>query len=130
MNSNNRHVLTASTSSALPMVNVMGAYALVGTFLYNHRQEKLGKIKEVMIDARTGIVGYVVLSTGGLFGIGEKLLAVPWPALTLDGEQQLISLKVDKDHLKNAPGFAKDYWPNMAEPFWTRQINAYYGIKT
>jgi len=36
-------------------------------------------------------------------------------------------LDVDKDSLKNAPGFDKDDWPDMADQTWINEINSYYG---
>jgi len=36
-------------------------------------------------------------------------------------------LDVDKERLKNAPGFDKDDWPDMADQTWGRQIHDYYG---
>ena len=35
-----------------------------------------------MLDMNTGQVAYAVLAFGGFLGMGEKLFAVPWPALT------------------------------------------------
>jgi len=34
-----------------------------------------------------------------------------------------------KEKLKNAPGFDKDHWPNMADRSWAEQVYAYYGVK-
>jgi hypothetical protein len=53
--------------------------------------------------------------------MGEKLFAVPWAALTLDTQNKRFVLKVDKDTLKNAPGFDKDNWPNMADASWVKK---------
>ena len=80
-----------------------------------------------MLDMRAGNVGYAVLSFGGFLGMGEKLFAVPWNALVLDTTHKRFVLNVEKDRLKNAPGFDKDDWPNMADQAWTQQIHAYYG---
>ena len=82
-----------------------------------------------MLDMRAGKVGYAVLSFGGFLGMGEKLFAVPWSALTLDTENKRFVLNVEKDRLKNAPGFDKDKWPNMADESWAKEIHSYYGTK-
>ena len=67
-----------------PGPTLMGADTLMGNDVYNHKDEDLGDIKEIMLDMRTGRVSYAVLSFGGFLGMGEKLFAVPWNALTLD----------------------------------------------
>ena len=112
-----------------PGPDVMGANTLVGNDVYNHRAEDLGDIKEIMLDMRTGRVGYAVLSCGGFLGMGEKLFAVPWNALTLDTKNKRFVLDVEKNRLKGAPGFNKDKWPDMADQSWARDIHAYYGVK-
>jgi sporulation protein YlmC with PRC-barrel domain len=105
----------------------MGADTLIGTDVYNHKDEDLGDIEEIMLDMRTGRVSYAVLSFGGFLGMGEKLFAVPWNALTLDPKNQRFVLTVEKERLKQAPGFDKDKWPNMADQVWAEKIDAYYG---
>jgi len=107
----------------------MGANTLIGNDVYNHKAEDLGDIKEIMLDMRSGKVGYAVLSFGGFLGMGEKLFAVPWNALTLDTKNKRFVLNVEKDRLKDAPGFDKDKWPNMADQSWAREIHSYYGTK-
>ena len=111
-----------------PVPPLLGANTLIGDNVYNHEGEAIGDIKEIVLDMLSGKVRYAVLSFGGFFGIGEKLFAVPWAALTLDAENKQFLLKIEKDILKNAPGFDKENWPNMADQAWTKKIHSYYGI--
>jgi sporulation protein YlmC with PRC-barrel domain len=113
--------------SAGPGPELMGADTLRGNGVYNQKGEDLGDIKEIMLDMRSGRVAYAVLSFGGFLGMGEKLFAVPWDALTLDTASKHFLLNVDKDRLKTAPGFDKDQWPNMADATWAKGIHDYYG---
>jgi len=112
-----------------PGPEIMGANTLIGNDVYNLKDENLGDIKEIMLDMRTGRVNYAVLSFGGFLGMGEKLFAVPWSALTLDTQNKRFTLNVEKDRLESAPGFDKDSWPNMADPSWAKSIHDYYGTK-
>lgn len=105
---------------------LMGADTLIGNPVFNAKDEELGDIKEIMLDMRSGKVGYAVLSFGGFLGLGEKLFAVPWAALSLDTDNKRFVLNVDKDRLQDAPGFQKDKWPDMADPSWADAIHAYY----
>jgi len=97
----------------------MGANTLIGNDVYDRNDEDLGEIKEIMLGMSSGKVAYAVLSFGGFLGMGEKLFAVPWAALTLDQNKRFV-LKVDKDTLKDAPGFDEDNWPNMADESWKK----------
>lgn len=110
-----------------PGPRLMGAETLVGNDVFNKDGDSLGDIKEIMLDMRTGRIGYAVLSFGGFFGMGEKLFAVPWTALSLDTEYKRFVLDVDKDRLKSAPGFDKKIWPDMADETWSQGIHSYYG---
>jgi hypothetical protein len=109
-----------------PGPGLMGAGTLIGNNVYNHKNEDLGDIKEIMLDTLSGKVIYAVLSFGGFLGMGEKLFAVPWNALRLDTENKRFVLNVEKDRLKLAPGFDKDQWPNMSDPSWAKGIHTYY----
>jgi len=97
---------------------LMGADTLIGNDVYNEKYEDLGNIKEIMLDMRSGRVSYAVLSFGGFLGMGEKLFAVPWSALTLDTVNKRFILKIDKERLMDAPGFDADKLPNMGDPVW------------
>jgi hypothetical protein len=52
-----------------------------------------------------------------------------WNALTLDTKNKRFVLNVEKDRLKDAPGFDKDHWPNMSDQSWARELHSYYGVK-
>jgi sporulation protein YlmC with PRC-barrel domain len=110
-----------------PGPGLMGATTLVGDDVCNPHGEDVGEIKEIMLDMRSGEVAYAVLSFGGFLSMGEKLFAVPWRALQLDTENKRFVLNVDQDRLKNAPGFHKSNWPDMADQSWAREIHTYYG---
>ena len=117
-----------SQSGKGPGPALMGANTLIGDKVQNLQQEHLGDIKEIMLDMRTGKVAYAVLSFGGVFSIGEKLLAVPWAALTLDTDKKCFLLNVRKERFEDAPGFNSDNWPNMGDLAWASGVNRYYQI--
>ncbi len=106
---------------------LMGADTLMGNDVYNSEGEDLGDIKELMIDMATGRIAYAVLSFGGFLGMGDKLFAVPWDALTLNTADKRFTLSVSKDKLAQAPGFDKAAWPSMADEDWARSVHAFYG---
>lgn len=96
----------------------------------NPAHEDLGKICEIMLDKTSGRVAYVVLDSGSFLGIGGKLYALPWNSIHYDSEDECFILNVDKEKLKNAPGFDKDNWPDMADRSWGESISEYYGVKS
>ncbi len=94
---------------------LMAAGALSGAKVRGAGGEKLGSVAEVMVEAGTGAIAYVVLAFGGWFGVGEKLLAVPWSAVAVDPENGSLTLELAKADLDNAKGFDKDAWPADAD---------------
>jgi sporulation protein YlmC with PRC-barrel domain len=117
----------ADTDHGGPGPSLMGADTLLGNDVYNSADEDLGDIQEFMIEMSTGRIAYAVLSFGGFLGMGDKLFAVPWEALRLDTGNHRFVLNVDKETLKNAPGFDKDHWPSMADPTWAAGVHRFYG---
>ncbi|QOY93521.1 PRC-barrel domain-containing protein [Massilia sp. UMI-21] len=116
-----------NTRGAGPGPALMGARTLIGDGVVNAAEEDLGDIKEIMLDMNTGQVAYVVLAFGGFLGMGEKLFAVPWQVLHLDTVNKRMVLNVEKERLKQAPGFNKDEWPDLNDIAWANSIHSFYG---
>jgi sporulation protein YlmC with PRC-barrel domain len=110
-----------------PGPDVMAAATLDGNTVLSADGDDVGKIKEIMLDVRTGRVAYAVLASGGFLGIGGKLLAIPWRTLTLNTSRDCFVLSASSEQIRNAPGFDKDNWPAMADPEWATTVHAYYG---
>jgi len=105
---------------------VLSAATLTGDRVRNPAGEDLGKVEEIMIDIPAGRVVYAVVSFGGFLGIGDKLFAVPWRALTLNEREREFVLNVDRRTLEDAPGLDRDHWPDMADPAWAEQTETLF----
>jgi PRC-barrel domain len=106
---------------------VLGVTTLTGTGVRNLAGDSLGSIAEIMIDLTNARIAYAVLSYGGFLGIGDKLFAVPWSALSFDQRANEFILDVQRETLENAPGFDKDNWPDMSDPVYGGEIHKHYG---
>jgi sporulation protein YlmC with PRC-barrel domain len=87
------------------------ASKIIGMEVKNRENEKVGKVKDIVIDVQSGKVAYAVLSTGS-FGSG-KLIAVPLDALTLQPGEKNFVIDAPKDRIASAAGFADDNWPRI-----------------
>lgn len=105
---------------------IVNANDVIGVEVKNPQGEDLGKVEALMLDKIEGTVAYVVLSFGGLFGMGDKLFAMPWSIFDYDKEEDCFVINVDKETLQNSPGFDKDHWPDMSNPNWGTSIRDYY----
>jgi uncharacterized protein YrrD len=112
-----------------PSTVVKASDQVVGRDVKNNADEDLGTIKEIMLDKMSGKVAYIVLESGSFLGMGGKLFALPWNAVNYDKDEECFRLNIDKDRLKNAPGFNKDNWPDMADKTYGQTISSYYNTK-
>lgn len=101
------------------------ASKIIGTDVRNRQGQKIGDIKDVVLDAN-GQIAYTVVATGGFLGIGDRLHAIPWSALQKDGQTPHFVLDIDRERLKRAPGFDSRHWPNMADERWNTETRNYY----
>lgn len=108
---------------------ILSATSLNGTNVKNLKKENIGEIQDLMVNLETGKVEYAVLSFGGFLGIGDKYFAVPIEVLQVSTKDREIMLDIDKERLKNAPGFDKDNWPSHADSKFTQSVYSHYGYK-
>jgi sporulation protein YlmC with PRC-barrel domain len=111
----------------MTQIKVLSASTLMNDEVRNFNDEKLGKIEDFMLDMERGCISYAALSFGGVFGIGDKMFAVPWKAMTVDTENKCFRLDRDKERLENAPGFDKDNWPESPDTSWLGDVYDHYG---
>lgn len=101
---------------------------VVGVGVENPQGDDLGTIEALVLDKIKGHVVYVVLSFGGFMGMGDKLFAMPWHIFSYNTHRGKFVISVDKERLKNSPGFDKDNWPDMTSAEWNVSIKNYYTI--
>lgn len=102
---------------------------LMGADVVTPRRERLGEIRDAVIDARRARVTYCVLACGGFLGMGQKYLAVPFAALAYDVGQGEFVLDITPERLATAPGFDSSQWPHFSDASWGRQIHQFYQVQ-
>jgi len=108
--------------------NLIRGNTFIGADVQNPQGQNLGDIKDIVIDRTSGRMAYAVVSFGGFLGMGEKLFAVPWGAFSQKADKDTFVLDVDKERLKNAPGFDAHNWPQMASREWVTSLYSYYNV--
>ena len=108
---------------------ILSAGTINGTTVKNATDEKLGEIKDIMLDTESGKVAYAVLSVNtGFMNLENKYFAIPWAALEFDTAQEdVVIFNVDKERLENSPGFDKDNWPDAPQTEFINEVHTYYG---
>jgi len=117
----------ANVLAAEPMAQSWGkAYRfdqIKGMAVKGPQGEELGKIQDIVIDTQ-GHVPFAVLYHGGYWGIGGKLVAVPFSALGFDPMGKYLVLNVAKEKLESAPAFKMS---DLADQKWAEDTYRFFG---
>jgi sporulation protein YlmC with PRC-barrel domain len=97
---------------------------IIGSDVRNKSGDKIGDIRDIVVDAN-GTIRLAIVSTGGFLGVGDRLHAVPWDALTLGPKDDHI-LDIDRARLQAAPGFTSRNWPNLGDERWLADNRHFY----
>ena len=100
-----------------------------GTAVFDRRGERLGAIRNFMVDKLTGRVAYAVMSSGSLFGIEERHYPLPWKALTYDTGLGGYVIDLDRDALARAPSHSPHETPDWHDRDWGTRIYEYYKVE-
>jgi len=102
------------------------ASKLIGMEVQNQDGQRLGDVKDIVINLDKGTVSYAVLSSGGVLGVGEKLLAVPLNAFTRSADEKHLVLNATRENITQAESLGNN-WPSVqnpnfgAMPFWQQK---------
>lgn len=114
-----------STSQGLNKRTLWSANESIGANIVSANGEDLGDVEDIILDRNKNRIAYVIVSYGGILGLGDKHFAVPWQAFRQTDDREL-SLDIDQEELKNAPGFEKGTLPNTADPVFHEGIYLFY----
>lgn len=70
---------------------------------------ELGRCVDAMAGRTTGHINYLVVSQGGVAGVGETLRRVPWSAVNVDGN--IVACRIARDQFERLEVLARDEWP-------------------
>jgi len=123
------HMTRSTTTTTSAHAPVLSASSINGTKVRNPKGDDLGSIEDLMLHTDTGDIAYAVLSFGGFLGMGDKLFAIPWEALTIDPVDHGFVLDLDREKLEDAPGFDKNNWPTTSDSKWMHDLHRHYGFE-
>jgi sporulation protein YlmC with PRC-barrel domain len=116
-------------TSARTAAQDVRASKLIGMTVKNAQGENLGKIDDLIVDVNNERIYYAVLASGGIMGLGGKLFAYPVSLFRPGADKDELALNVDKERLKNAPGFDKKSWPEWGagDKGYRSDVDKYFG---
>jgi len=81
-----------------------GADALIGMNVYNANGDKVGQVKDILFNENGQATG-VVLSVGGVLGLGAKSVGLNWSEVDVRPESEMVKVNYSKEQLEAAPDF-------------------------
>lgn len=119
---------TAAPETTAPSaVRELRASKVIGMRVHNAQGENLGKVDDLIVDVNNERVAYAVLAFGGTLGIGDKLFAYPVSLFQPTADAKALVLNVDKEKLKQAPGFERKNWPDWGKDAYHADIERFFG---
>ncbi|MEN9675203.1 MAG: hypothetical protein RIS76_1099 [Verrucomicrobiota bacterium] len=122
------HVLNGDTTSSQQLGQVVRVSDVMGLEVKNLQDEKLGKVNDLAIDVASGRIVEVIVSTGGLLGVGSTLLAVPPAAFHYDHQAKVLHLDRSKESLKGLQPFDVSQWDTHFQSSNVVEVYRAYGV--
>jgi sporulation protein YlmC with PRC-barrel domain len=118
---------SAAASQQATMMD-MRASRLMGKDVRNAQGKELGEINDLVADLSGNRIHYVILSHGGLMGLGDKEVAVPVNQLRHGSRDGQLVLNLTEQQLKDAPALERSAqwndprtWDNVGQ-YYTRTL--------
>ena len=101
-----------------------------GTAVRRSDGTKIGMIQRLMIDKLTGNVAYAILSFGGILGMGQKHVPVPWSRMQYSPFLEAYEINLTDEELGKAPSYAADRDFDWGDRKREVEIHDYYKTRS
>ena len=90
--------------------SVVESRDIIGTKIKNAEGKDIGEVDSLIVDPQSGKVTHAVVGLGGVLGVGEKKVVVPWSDLKMAGTHERgrkASIVMDQAKLDSAPRYER-----------------------
>lgn len=99
--------------------------------LKNAQNEELGKVEDLLFNQLYRVV-FVIIGRGGVLGIGENYIPIPWSKLgyNYNRENGIVTVTIDatKAELEKAPLVKGDNYATLLAPGFAEQVRQYFRV--
>jgi sporulation protein YlmC with PRC-barrel domain len=101
------------------------ASEIQGRNVQNQQGEDIGQVNDLVFD-NEGNISYLILSRGGVMGVGADLVPVPWKEDKITIQEDNVILSMDRQKLDQAPSFSSGEWDQMSQQEFQQRVHGYY----
>jgi sporulation protein YlmC with PRC-barrel domain len=80
----------------------------IGTSVYDRTGNKIGEVKDIVLEKTSNHILFAVVGFGGVLGMGDKYHPLPWSELDYDTERGGYVVSFSAEQLKSAPADSID----------------------
>jgi sporulation protein YlmC with PRC-barrel domain len=106
---------------------VLRASDLEGKPLMSNDGREIGKVDGLVMDASSGRIALVIVTFGGVLGIGSEHVPVPWPVFDVNKDGHLYAVNIDKEQLSSAPRLKDKDWNELRQPDFAANVYRHFG---
>lgn len=99
----------ANESRSSPGENLFPVSTLAKAPVFSSDGKEIGRMVEAMAGCSSGRLGYLVVSQGGMAGVGESLRKLPWTGCSVDDKRVISPLR--QSQFCRLEELEPDHWP-------------------
>ena len=108
---------------------IVGAETLLGSVVVDNQGERVGELLDVLVDMHAGRVAYGVVALDHAPDWSERLIAVPWNTMQMQGDGDGIGINATRDWIERAPSMRIEAMSELLDRELAVFIHAYFGAK-
>jgi sporulation protein YlmC with PRC-barrel domain len=102
------------------------ANEMLGKSIENIQGQELGDVEDIIFDNQ-GNITYIVLSRGGVLGVGVELVPIPFDGQRVTIRDDVIIMDIDQQRLEGPPTFGSREWEKLQDQEFQQNVHGYYG---
>jgi uncharacterized protein YrrD len=112
-----------------PFSTPLRSEQLLGLKVENSDGQKIGTLRNLIVDTRSGELKYAVIGSGGFFGVRSTLKLVPAQIMSAaTAKRETLAIFATAGQWRGAPVFKASSLASLAEPARAREIARYFGL--
>ena len=112
-----------------PFFTPLKAGQLMGMKVENSDGQKIGMLRNLVVDVRGGELKYAVIGSGGIFGVRSTLKLAPARIMSAGtAKRDTVAVFVTGEQWRLAPVFKASTLGSLADPLRAREIEADFGL--